>query len=209
MLWAKYNTSFVFTMPVMKYDGSGHAGSGDWTPAVSHVKLSKDGAAEANITNVPVWVGGQVKFTIAAAELNNCKTLAGRVDDGSSVQDGFLIQTYGDATESANLQLADVNILDSVDNNMTYFVSMSGASTTSINCDSAVDGSGSTFETTVAADDFNGYWISVKEGKIGKITDTTAWDGSKFTLTISSNANEDLTDAPSDGDKLVVVGRSN
>lgn len=68
MIEGRYGVALTFTVPVIKASSSDFALSADWTPATGDVKISKDGAAFANITTLPTALGNQWSFTLSATE---------------------------------------------------------------------------------------------------------------------------------------------
>src|SRR5690349_9201425 len=103
-------------LPMVKRAVVDFAVSADWTPAAGDVKVSKDGAAAANIGTLPVAVTmgntAMWKFVFSDAELT-CRTLAVTVADSASkaVEDTmFLIETYGNSSARWVSDLWDISI---------------------------------------------------------------------------------------------------
>ncbi|RPI81381.1 MAG: hypothetical protein EHM42_10705, partial [Planctomycetaceae bacterium] len=104
----KYNTLLVaataIQIPIIKRGVVDFAVSADWTPAAGDVKISKDGGAAANVTNLPtaVTMGNTAywEFVLTAAELS-CQQAVITVADAATkaVEDqSFLVETYGHAS---------------------------------------------------------------------------------------------------------------
>lgn len=94
-----------------------YATSSNWTPAAGDVKLSIDGAAQANTTNLPTNpTGTDWRITLTAAETTGKIMSVSVVDQGSkAVEDQKLfLYTYGHASAAiprdvgATVQQADV-----------------------------------------------------------------------------------------------------
>lgn len=56
MFSSKYGVARHIYINVPKAGSANHAVGADWTPAAGDVKVSKDGGAAANVTNLPVAV---------------------------------------------------------------------------------------------------------------------------------------------------------
>lgn len=89
---------------IPKAGSANHAVSGDWTPAAGDVKISKDGAAAANIGTLPtaIAMGNSTiwKFVFADAELQAAFIAVTISDSATKAVDdtGFSIETYGNAS---------------------------------------------------------------------------------------------------------------
>jgi hypothetical protein len=105
----KYNTLTVtgttaIRIPIIKRGVVDFAVSADWTPAAGDVKIAIDGAAAANVTNLPtaVTMGNTAywEFILTAAELT-CKSCVVTVADSATkaVEDqAFIVETFGHAS---------------------------------------------------------------------------------------------------------------
>lgn len=105
----KYGTLLVtgstsVRVPLIKRSAVDFALGADWTPAAGDVKVFVDGAAVANITNLPTAIasgnGAFWEFILTAAELT-CKQLLVVVSDAATkaVEDqAFVVETYGNAS---------------------------------------------------------------------------------------------------------------
>jgi hypothetical protein len=103
-------------IPVIKRAVVDFAVSADWTPAAGDVKVSKDGAAAANITTLPtaITMGNTAmwKFVFSNAELQ-CKVLSVSVADSATkaVEDQFFeVETYGHASAKFIADIALANL---------------------------------------------------------------------------------------------------
>src|SRR5262249_25438470 len=100
----KYNTATHVYAPIVKRGVVDFALSADWTPAAGDVKVSIDGGAAANITNLPTAItmgnGAVWDFSLTAAELAGKKITVTVVDSATkAVEDQcFLVETYGNAS---------------------------------------------------------------------------------------------------------------
>jgi hypothetical protein len=100
----KYNTGTHIYIPIVKRGVVDHAVSADWTPAAGDVKISKDGGAAANVTNLPVAIamGNSTvwDFSMTATEMSAAKVSVTIADSATkAVEDNaFNIITYGNAS---------------------------------------------------------------------------------------------------------------
>jgi hypothetical protein len=121
----KYNTLLVTTTTAIRKAltkvSGGAAQSGDWTPASGDVKISKDGGAEANPTNLPSFVNGRWEFIFTATELS-CKILTVRIADSATkviLDADFEVYTFGNASafypdDITTAAATDASIADAV-----------------------------------------------------------------------------------------------
>jgi len=117
----KYNTLTVtgttaIRIPIIKRAVVDFAVSADWTPAAGDVKIAIDGAAAANVTNLPTAVamgnGAYWEFILTAAELS-CKSCVVTVADSATkaVEDqAFIVETYGHASAMYQADLSAANL---------------------------------------------------------------------------------------------------
>lgn len=88
-------------VPMIKAGVVDLAVAADWTPATGDVKVSKDGAAAANIGTLPTYVASNGwKFVFTDSELT-AKTITINITDSATkaVEDQvFIIETYGNAS---------------------------------------------------------------------------------------------------------------
>jgi hypothetical protein len=125
-------------IPIIKRGVVDFAVTADWTPAAGDVKVSKDGAAEANIATLPV-INGTVgwKFVFSDAELQ-CKSLTIRVVDSATkaVEDQFfVVETYGNASAMFQADWSAANLPANV-------IQISGDATAADNAEAFFDGTG-------------------------------------------------------------------
>lgn len=99
----KYGVAVHLYKPVIKRAVVDFAVGADWTPAAGDVKISKDGGAAANVTNLPtaITMGNTAMwdFSLTAAEMQ-AKLVRITVSDSATkaVEDVmFELDTYGDA----------------------------------------------------------------------------------------------------------------
>lgn len=113
----KYNTSVDVYFRMIKRGAVDFAVSGDWTPASGDVKVSIDGAAQANTTNLPSNITGALwRLTLTAAETVGKIVCVSIIDSATkAVEDQALdFYTYGNASAAvtrdigATIQQADV-----------------------------------------------------------------------------------------------------
>ncbi len=100
-------------IPMIKRDLVDFAATGDWTPASGDVKISKDGAAEANIGTLPVINGAYGwKFVFADSELQAKSIRVTIVDSATKVVEDqcFIIETYGHASAMYQADLSAANL---------------------------------------------------------------------------------------------------
>lgn len=101
---SKYNTARHIYIPVVKRAVVDFAVSADWTPAAGDVKISKDGGAAANVTNLPtaITMGNTAMwdFSLTATELQAAQVVVMVADSATkAVEDqSFIIETYGNAS---------------------------------------------------------------------------------------------------------------
>jgi hypothetical protein len=208
----KYNAATVaathIRIPIIKRGVVDYAVSADWTPATGDVKISKDGAAAANITTLPTAVamgnGAYWEFQLSASELS-CKSLVVTVSDSATkaVEDqAFLVETFGNASAmypsdpTADTVDAENRFLTAVKTNVLGTVG-TGSTTTSI-VTSSLDPSAS------ATDQFKGRIVlftkdTTSANLRGQGSDITASTAGGV-LTVSA-----LSHAPVSGDTFVIV----
>lgn len=90
----------LIRIPLLKAFSDDFAAGGDWTPVAGDVKISKDGAAEANIGTLPAYTNGAWEFVLSATEMQ-AKQVVVQVRDAATkaVQDdGLLVETFGNAS---------------------------------------------------------------------------------------------------------------
>lgn len=101
MFNSKYGVARHIYIPMVKRGVVDHAVGADWTPAGGDVKISKDGGAAANVTNLPVAIamGNSAlwDFSLTATEMQAAQAVVTIADSATkAVEDtGFIIETYG------------------------------------------------------------------------------------------------------------------
>ena len=104
MYLSKYGVARHIYIAIPKAGSANHAASGDWTPAAGDVKISKDGGAAANVTNLPtsITMGNSTlwDFSLTAAEMQAAQIVVTVSDSATKAVDdtGFSIETYGHAS---------------------------------------------------------------------------------------------------------------
>ena len=104
MFLSKYGTARHIYIPVIKRAVVDFAVSGDWTPQAGDVKISKDGGAAANVTNLPSAIamgnGAIWDFSLTATEMQAAQIVVTVADSATkAVEDqSFIIETYGNAS---------------------------------------------------------------------------------------------------------------
>lgn len=101
---SKYGVARKIRIPMVKRGVVDHAVSADWTPVAGDVKLSKDGGAAANVTNLPtaIAMGNSTlwEFSLTATEMEAEQVNVTIADSATkAVEDsGFDVETYGNAS---------------------------------------------------------------------------------------------------------------
>lgn len=109
----KYGVATHIYLPIVKRAVVDFAVSADWTPAAGDVKISKDGGAAANVTNLPtaITMGNTAywDFSMSATEMQAAKIVVTVADSATkAVEDqAFLIATYGNASAEHAVDLDD------------------------------------------------------------------------------------------------------
>ncbi len=113
MFLNKYGVARHIYIPVVKRNVVDFAIGADWTPAAGDVKISKDGGAAANVTNLPVAITmgntAMWDFSLTTTELQAAQIVVTVADSATkAVEDqSFIIQTYGHASAMFQVDLAD------------------------------------------------------------------------------------------------------
>lgn len=109
----KYGVAVHLYKPIIKRGVVDFAVSADWTPSAGDVKISKDGGAAANVTNLPtaITMGNTATwdYSITATEMQAAKVRI-TVSDAATkaVEDTqFEIDTYGNASAQHAIDLND------------------------------------------------------------------------------------------------------
>jgi hypothetical protein len=110
---SKYGVAVHVYIPMIKRGVVDFAVSADWTPAAGDVKISKDGGAAANVTNLPtaITMGNTAMwdFSITATEMQAAKVMVTIADSATkAVEDSmFIIWTHGNASGQYQVDFAD------------------------------------------------------------------------------------------------------
>ena len=107
-----HNTSGIIYFPMIKAGFQDFAIGSDWTPVAADTKVSLDGGAFSNTTNLPSHEGqGIWRLVLTAAELNGAIATVAIVDSATkAVEDqAILIATYGDASGQYDWDLDNIN----------------------------------------------------------------------------------------------------
>jgi hypothetical protein len=104
MYLSKYGEARTIRIAIPKAGSANHAVGADWTPAAGDVKISKDGGAAANVTNLPtaIAMGNSAiwAFALTATEMQAAEVVVTVADSATKAVDdtGFVIETYGHAS---------------------------------------------------------------------------------------------------------------
>jgi hypothetical protein len=114
---SKYGVARHIYIPIVKRAVVDFAVSADWTPVAGDVKISKDGGAAANVTNLPVAIvmgnGAVWDFSMTATEMQASQVVVTVVDAATKAveDDGFVIETFGDGQGQVDLrEIADAHL---------------------------------------------------------------------------------------------------
>ncbi len=113
MLLSKYGVARHVYIPVVKRAVVDFAVGADWTPAAGDVKISKDGGAAANVTNLPSAIamgnGAIWDFSLTATEMQAAQVVVTVADSSTkAVEDqSFIIETYGNASGQHAVDFSD------------------------------------------------------------------------------------------------------
>lgn len=108
---SKYGVARHIYIPMVKRGVVDHAVGADWTPSAGDVKISKDGGAAANVTNLPsaIAMGNSAlwDFSITATELQAAQVVITIADSATkAVEDSaFEVETYGNASAQHEFDL--------------------------------------------------------------------------------------------------------
>lgn len=134
----KYNTATAAASHVRRqhYQAAtlNFATDANWTPAAGDVLVSKDGGTTANIATLPSYVNGSWQYEFSATELS-CGVLMVKIEDAAIDDDGFVIETYGNASALVEWDYDKAN--PTVD-----AVAISGDTTAADNLETMLDGTG-------------------------------------------------------------------
>lgn len=118
---SKYNVARHIYINIPKAGSANHAVGADWTPAAGDVKISKDGGAAANVTNLPtaIAMGNSAiwDFSITATEMQAAQVVITVSDSATKAVDdtGFIIETYGNNSSQHEFDLDNPSAAQSGD----------------------------------------------------------------------------------------------
>lgn len=110
----KYGVAVHLYKPIIKRAVVDFAVGADWTPSAGDVKISKDGGAAANVTNLPtaITMGNTAMwdYSLTATEMQAAKIRITVSDSATkAVEDTeFEIDTYGNASAQHAVDLSDI-----------------------------------------------------------------------------------------------------
>ncbi len=106
----KYGVETTIEFPVPKLDDTDFAATGDWTPAVADIKISKDGGNVANCDNAAAAVGGAGSvlwsLTLTATEMQAARITL-QIVDAALENQAVTIETYGHASAQHAMDFDD------------------------------------------------------------------------------------------------------
>lgn len=108
----RHNTIATVYFPMVKAGAQDFAINTDWTPVAADTKVSKDGGAFVNTTNLPVHEGqGIWSLILEPSEMNGALIVVAVVDAVTkTVEDqALIIATYGSASGQYDWDLDDIN----------------------------------------------------------------------------------------------------
>lgn len=118
---SKYGVARHIYIPIPKAGSANHAVGADWTPAAGDVKISKDGGAAANVTNLPSAIAmgnsAQWDFSLTATEMQAAQITVIVSDSATKAVDdtGFEIETYGNASAQHEFDLDTASTAQTAD----------------------------------------------------------------------------------------------
>jgi hypothetical protein len=110
----KYGVARHIYIPVIKRAVVDFAVGADWTPAAGDVRISKDGGASANVTNLPTAITmnrtAYWDFLLTATELQAAQVVVTVCCAATKpVEDqAFILETYGNASAQHAVDFADI-----------------------------------------------------------------------------------------------------
>lgn len=120
MFLSKYGVARHIYIPIIKRAVIDFAVSADWTPTAGDVKISKDGGAFANVTNLPTAIasantGAEWDFSLTATEMQAAQVVVIISDAATkAVEDqSFIIETYGNASAQHAMDFGTATIVAS------------------------------------------------------------------------------------------------
>lgn len=200
MFLSKYGVARHIYIPIPKAGSANHAVSGDWTPAAGDVKISKDGGAAVNVTNLPtaIAMGNSTvwDFSLTATEMQAAQINVTVADSATKAVDdtGFIVETYGHASAQHEMDF-DTPIATP----LTAAQIANGVWTDTTAGDFTVAGSiGKSIMNGVALG--TGLTIAAVSGAVGSVTALSAgavasiWDALLSTISTASSIGKLLKD---------------
>lgn len=216
----EYAVAVHLYKPLIKRSVMDFAVGADWTPAAGDVKISIDGGAAANVTNLPTALAmGNTAlwdFSLTSGELTGKKIRITVADAATkAVEDSeFEIDTYGNASAQHKINLNGIVDSNQVRINNDAVAAANLAKTTAAICRGTVTSGATT--TSIPTSAFLPVGVAVDQFK-GRIitfdadTTTTSLRGQSTDITASSGAANPtftctaLTTAPVSGDLFSVT----
>lgn len=163
---SKYGVARHIYIPVPKAGSANHAVGADWTPAAGDVKISKDGGAAANVTNLPtaIAMGNSAiwDFSLTATEMQAAQVVVTVADSATKAVDdtGFEIETYGNASAQHAFDFGTATQSVTVASIANNAITAAAIATDAIDADAMADGAitaatfaaGAIDSTAIAAD---------------------------------------------------------
>lgn len=114
---SEYGVARHIYIPVVKRAVVDYAVGADWTPAAGDVKISQDGGAAANVTNLPAAIAmGNTAvwdFSLTATEMQAAQVVITIADSATKAveDDAFVIETFGEGQGQMDLRkIADAHL---------------------------------------------------------------------------------------------------
>jgi hypothetical protein len=107
---SEYGVARHIYIPIVKRASIDFAVGADWTPATGDVKISKDGATSADVTNLPAarTMGNTVvwDFSLTATEMQAAQVIVTVSDSATKAveDDAFVIETFGEGQGQMDLR---------------------------------------------------------------------------------------------------------
>jgi len=188
----QYNVQTTLVFCVELAGSSALAATADWTPATGDVKISKDGGAVANTTNLPSAVTGTGSvlwaLTLTATEMQAQQVTIQIVD--AALKDQVLVVSTrlgGQVAATGGIWVVEVD-------NATF-------TATSTNCEALSIAPTTAVEAT--PDHFNGRLLLFTSGAAkGELTTITDYSTTNSKMNLTYDA---LVSTPTDGDTAVIL----
>ena len=108
---ARYATAQTLSFRMIVRGTTDYAGASDWTPVAGDVKISIDGAAPVNTTNLPTAVGKSWSLSVTTGETTGGILMFDIIDQGTKVVEdqGLDLFTFGAAAAYCARDLFSAN----------------------------------------------------------------------------------------------------